>query len=267
MTFSYKTAISFGLVYVPITLHLAVRPKDIGFNMLHKKTGERIRYNRTCENCPPHVATADIVKGFQYEKGKYVTLTTEEINKIKTEKNKSIEIELFVGLDEIDPIYYEKSYFVKPTGAEKAFLLIKQALADENKVGLAKTVLGTKEQLVALRVIDGNMVLNTMHFHDEVQDAPAVATKEKVTAEELKLAKQVIKSMTKKFKAENFKDEYRAKLKAAIDQKIAGKKIIGEKKKKADSARIVSLMDALKASVKTTSNKETGKKGDAEKAS
>jgi len=247
MSFSYKSAISFGLVYVPITLHLAVRSKDIGFNMLYKKTGERIRYQKTCENCPEHVASSDIVKGFQYEKDKYVTLTNEELEKIKSQKNKSIDIERFVNLDEIDPIYYEKAYFVKPTGAEKAFALIKQAIDDESKVGLAKTVLGTKEQLVALRVVNGNMVLNTMHFHDEVQKAPSLG-KEKVTEEELKLAKRVVKSMTKKFKPEDFQDEYRSKLEKAIEQKIEGKKIEGEKED-INRAKVINIMDALRATL------------------
>lgn len=247
---SYKSAISFGLVFVPVTLHVTVRSRDIGFNMLYKKTGERIRYNRTCENCPPHVASDDIVKGYQYEKGKYVTLTDKDFEAIKSERDKSIEISQFVHLDEIDPIYFEKSYFVKPTGAEKAFALIQKALEAEGKVGVAKTVLGQKEQVVALRSINGNMILYTMHFHDEVQKNPVDKITEKITDAELELAKQIIGNMTTPFDPTAYRDEYRERLQKAIEAKISGEAV--KKVKAAHKAKIVNLMDALRASVEGT---------------
>ena len=255
MAFSYKSAISFGLVYVPVTLHTTVRKKDIGFNMLHKKSGERIKYKKTCESCPEVLTGDDIVRGFQYEKGKYITMTDKELESIKSEKDKSIQITSFVGLDEIDPIFFEKSYYVKPTSAEKAFKLILHALGDQNKVGVAKTVLGQKEQLVALRTVGENMILYTMHFADEVQSNPTGQINEKVSADELKLAKQIIDNMTKKFDAREYRDEYREKLTQAIQAKINGELVKKGKEKAATKAKVIDLMDALKASVETSKAK------------
>jgi len=249
MAFSYKSAISFGLVYVPVTLHGTVKKKDIGFNMLHKKSGERIKYKKTCEKCPEVLTSDDIIRGYQYEKGKYITITDKELEDIKTEKDKSIEISAFVDLDEIDPIYFEKSYWVKPTGAEKAFRLIMQAIAKQNKVGIAKTVLGQKEQLVALRAMGDGMVLYTMHFNDEIQSNPTKEIDEKISDNELKLASQIIDSMTTKFEPKNFKDEYRQRLENAIQAKINGEIVKKGKAKALSKAKVIDLMDALKASV------------------
>jgi len=218
--------------------------------MLYKKTGERIRYQKTCENCPPHVATDDIVKGFQYEKGKYITITDKEIDAIKSAKDKSIEISQFVNLDEIDPIYFEKSYYVNPKGAEKAFKLILESLASENKVGIAKTVLGQKEQVVALRAMGGNMILYTMHFYDEIQKSPATTIEEKITNDELRLAKQIINNMTKPFDPKKYKDEYRERLSKAIEAKINGQSV--KRASVTKTAKIINLMDALKATVATS---------------
>ena len=254
MAFSYKSAISFGLVFVPVTLHLTVRAKDVGFNLLHKESGERIRYVKTCDECPEVVTQADIVRGYQYEKGKYITITDEEIEKIKTERDKKIEIENFVAIGDIDPLYFEKSYFVKPTGAEKAFKLILEALQSEGKVGIAKTVLGQKEQLVALRAVNGQMLLYTLHFHDEVQASPVPQIDEKITAVELDLAKGIIANMTTKFDPTQYKDTYRERLMDAINKKIAGQSIKNADNAKARTAKVLSLMDALKASIESTKN-------------
>jgi len=271
MAYSYKSAISFGLVYVPITLHTTVKNKNIGFNMLYAKTGERIKYQKTCENCPPSILQSDIVKGYQYERGKYVTITDKEIESLKSEKDKSIEIIQFVSLDEIDPIYFEKSYYVNPTGAEKAFNLILQALANENKVGIAKTVLGQTEQLVALRAMNVSgsapqMILYTMHFHDEVVKSPVKEIGEVVSKAELDLAKQVINNMTSSFDAKMYKDEYRERLQNAINAKISGKKI-GTKNTADKAKKILDLMEALKASVAHSGSKasKTRKSGEERK--
>ena len=258
MAFSYKSAISFGLVYVPVSLHVTVRTQDIGFNMLYRKTLERIKYKKTCEHCPPDLSAQDIVRGYQYEKGKYITMSDEELDAIKTEKDKSIEITTFVDIGEIDPIYFERSYFVKPLGAQKAFKLIQAALVSEGKVGIAKTVLGQKEQLVALRAVGENMLLYTLHFHDEVQANPTPKIDEVVSPAELELAKSIITNMTGKFVPSNYKDEYREKLRSAINTKIAGKRVTAAKSK-AQSAKVLSLMDALKASVNQTAPKRTTK--------
>lgn len=256
---SYKTALSFGLVYVPVTLHACIKSDDISFNTLYKKTGERIRYKKTCATCPSNLDNGDIVKGFQYEKDKYVVLSQNEIEKLKTQKDKAIQIEKFVKLTEIDPLFFDKSYFINPIGAENAFLLIKKALKKQNKVGIAKTVLGTKEQLVAVREIDGQLILSTLHFFDELQQSPVKEITDKVTAKELSLAELIVENMTSSFNIEQYKNEYRQKLLKAIDDKIAGKKIKGEVSHFRPN-NIINLMEALQKSVGETEKKPARKK-------
>lgn len=241
---AYKSAISFGLVYVPITLQPCIKNNDIGFNMIYKKTGQRIKYKKTCEDCPANINQEDIIKGYEYEKDKYVTLTSKELENIKSQKDKSIDILQFVKLDEIDPIYYDKAFYVVPSGADNAFKLLLKALEDERKVGIAKTVLGSKESVVALRVINGQMILNTLYFNEEVQQNPLKLSDTKVKEPELKLAKNIVKSMTKKFNAAQFKDEYREKLMKAIELKINGEEI--KTKKYPRKTNIINIMDALK---------------------
>lgn len=259
MAQSFKSAISFGLVYVPITLHACVKNNDVAFNTLYKKTGERIHYKKTCRNCPAEVFQEDLVKGYQYEKDKYIVLTDKEIEKLKTPKNKSIEIESFVKLSEIDPIYFDKSYYVKPTGAENAFLLILKAIESEKKVGIAKTVLGNKEQVVAIRSINGQMILYTMHFFDEIQTTPIQKIKEKVKEKELDLAKIIIHNMTSKFEPEKYKNDYKDKLLSAIEDKIAGKKISGDVGTIIKPRSIINLMEALKNSIEKPNKKTKNK--------
>ena len=245
----YKGAISFGLVYIPITLNASVKENDIGFNMIEKHTMSRVKYKKTCVDCDnKEVKNEDIVKGYQYEKGKYVIFTDRDFEKIKTEKDKNITILQFVNLSEIDPVYFDKAYYVTPTGGEKAFSVLLQAMEKKNKAGLAKTVLGTKETLVLVRVRDGKMLLNTMYFFDEIQKAKAVEMG-KVDKKELDLAISLIDQMTQPFKPEKFKDEYNEKLKKAIKRKIAGHEII-EEKEDSQPTKIISLMEALQKSLK-----------------
>ena len=258
---SYKTAVEFGVVYIPIELYACVKPNDIGFNLIYKKNHQRIKYKKTCEDCPKDIKNEDIVKGYEYQKGKYVTLTEEEFENIKTKKQKTISIEKFVLLNEIDPIYFDKSYYVIPTSAEKAFVVLKRAMKQENKVAIAKTVLGTKEQLVALREQNGNLLLYTLHFYDEVQAVPKEIKDISATKQEVDLAKQIIENMTKNFDAKEYKDEYRQKVIAAIQKKIKGEQI--KPSKVASMNNVINLMDALKQSVESSkkiSQKNTTKK-------
>lgn len=250
MAYSYKGAITFGLVYIPITLSLCVKEHDIGFNMLEKKTKSRVKYKKTCVDCNDKtVKNEDIVKGYQYEKGKYVIFTDEDFEKIKSEKDKNINIEQFVNLDEIDPVYFDKAYYVKPSGADKAYQVLLKAMESEKKAGIAKTVLGTKETLILLRVRDGKMLVNTLYFHSEIQSAPEIATA-KLSKQEISLAKNLIQQMSKAFQPEKYKDEYHIKLQKAIKQKIAGNDIV-EEKKEVKQVKIINLMDALQKSLKT----------------
>ncbi len=255
MAYSYKGAITFGLVYIPINLTLGIKEHDIGFNMLEKKTKSRVKYKKTCVDCnDKEVKNDDIVKGYQYEKDKYVIFTDEDFEKIKTPKDKNITIEQFVNLDEIDPIYFDKAYYVKPVGATKAYQVLLKAMESQNKAGIAKTVLGTKETLLTLRVRDGKMLVNTLFFHSELQQAPEIE-KSKTTKQEVDLAKNLIEQMSAPFEPEKFKDEYHIRLKKAIKQKINGNEIVESKQEK-QPAKIINLMEALQKSLQTPQRKK-----------
>lgn len=254
MAYSYKGAISFGLVFIPITLSASIKNNDIGFNLIDRKTLSRVKYKKTCVDCDnKEVKNEDIVKGYQYEKDKYVIFTEKDFEKLKTEKDKNITIEQFVNLSEVDPIYFEKSYYVKPTGGEKAYYVLLDAMEKEKKAGLAKCVLGTKETLILLRSKNGNMLVSTLYFYDEVMKAPEVK-RPKILKKELDLATTLISQMTEKFKPEEFKDEYNKKLKKAIKAKIAGNNIVVQKERKAPS-NVINLMDALQKSLSKSPKK------------
>lgn len=258
MAYSYKGAITFGLVYIPITLVASIKNNDIGFNMIDKKTMSRVKYKKTCVDCDNReVKNEDIVKGYQYEKGKFVIFTDKDFEKIKTQKDKNITISQFVNLSQVDPIYFDRSFYVKPLGADKAFSVLLEAMEKENKAGIAKTVLGTKETLLLLRAKDGKMLASSLFFYDEVVKAPQI-TKQKTSKTEVELAVNLINQMTKAFKPQEFQDEYNKKLKKAIKAKIAGNEIVAEKEQTQPS-KIINLMEALQKSL-ILNEKESKKK-------
>ncbi len=258
MAYSYKGSISFGFVYIPITLHNTIKNNDIGFNMIDKKTMSRVKYNKTCADCEGRVVkTEDIVKGFEYEDGKYVIFEDKDFEKLKSKKDKNITIEKFVELTEVDPLYFETPYYVVPTGAEKAFAVLLKAMEEEGKAAIAKTVLGTKETLILIRAKDGQMLLNTLFFEEEVTKNPAKEITEKPNAAELKMAKAIIEGMSGKFVPSDYKDEYRQKVQEAIERKIAGKQIVAPKDSK--TATVSNLMDALTKSLELAQKSKTKK--------
>lgn len=250
MGLSFKGAISFGLIYIPISMYSVVRSTDISFHLIDRKTMSRVQYKKTCVDCHnQEVGPENIVKGYEYEEGKYVIFENEDFEKIKTKKEKNITIEQFANLSDIDPVYYDRAYYVVPAkGANRAFALLKAAMEKEKKVGIAKTVIGTKETLVAIRVKDGIMYLNTMHFHDEIQ--PPLYSEEKIKPEkqELTLAVTLLNTMTKPFAPEVYEDEYRQKIEQAIQAKIAGKEIVVKEEGVGNQA--LDLMTALQESLK-----------------
>lgn len=250
MAVSWKGSISFGLIYIPINLYVATKENNISFNLLHKDCLSRIRYKRICENCEQEVSSEEIIKGYNYEGDKYVVFTNDDFEKIKSPKDKTISILQFVDIKEIDPLFYHKAYYVVPTGAEVAYSLLKHALIETNKVGIAKVVLGTKENLVALRVIQDKMVLNTLYFIDEIKSVQLPEINVQIKQNELELAKQLINQMTKTFEVEKFNNEYLEKVKQAIEQKIHGKEITVTKDK--EEVNIINLMDALQESIRLT---------------
>jgi DNA end-binding protein Ku len=247
VAYSYKTAIAFGLVFIPVTLTAAIREHDIGFNLLERNSLSRVKYKKTCVNCGGReIDNSDIVKGFQFERDKYVIFTDADFEAIKSEKDKQITIIQFVDLSEIDPIFFDRAFYVEPTGGEKAFALLAEALTREGKAGVAKVVLGTRDTLLVIRAREGVLIANTLYFFDEVKKAPARLTV-KNGEEEIALATNLINNMKKEWKPHDFHDEYTAKLQAAIDQKIYGLDITASGEPR--QGNVINLLDALKRSV------------------
>lgn len=248
MAYSYKGAISFGLIYIPITLHAAVKNNDVSFNLLDKNTKSRIQYKKTCVDCNGKtVRQEDIVKGYEYEEDKYVIFEDKDFEAVKSKKDKNITIEQFVDIAEIDPLFYDRAFYVVPTGAEHAFALLVAAMEKQGKVGIARAVMGTKESLIAIRAKNGQMMLNTMYFSEEIQKNPLKEIKTDINGKELEMASALIENMGKPFKAEEYKDTYRQKLLEAIEAKIEGKNIVAPKEKQ--SNRVINLMEALEKSL------------------
>lgn len=248
MAVAHKGAISFGLVHIPVALYRSTRDHDISFNQLCKQTKQRIHYKKYCANCDKELKSEDIVKGYQYEKDKYVIMTNEEIEAIKSEKDKTIHILQFCNLEDVSAIYYEKNYYAIPeAGGEKAYELLRKAMLEEGKVAIAKTVLGTKETLMALCAQEDGILMKTLFYEEEVVDPPKAFKHPAVQKNELTMAKQLIQAMTSTFHAETYHDEYQERLMAAIEEKINGNKIVSSKASKTND--IADLMDALKQSV------------------
>jgi len=258
MAVSHRGAISFGLVHIPVGLYTATRDNDIHFNQLCKDDHSRVRYKKVCASCGKEVKNTDIVKGFEYDDGKYVVVTDEDFEKIKTEKDKSIQIMQFADLSTIRPIYYDKTYHALPeTGGEKAFELLRRAMHEEQKVAVAKTVMGNKETLLALIPTDDGILIETMFFADEIKDKPKDVPRPDVSEAELSMAKQLIGTMVKPFEPAAYKDEYQERLKALIEQKIAGKEIVAPAPE--NEGNIISLEEALLASLNQNKPKKSRK--------
>ena len=244
MAVSHRGAISFGLVHIPVALYTATQDNDVRFNQLCKSDHSRVRYKKVCSGCGKEVAEGDIVKGFEYEKDKYVVVTNEEFERIKTDKDKSLQI----LLSSIRPIYFDKTYHVVPeAGGEKAFALLREAMRQENKVAIAKTVLGTKETLLAILPTDTGLLIETLFFADEIKQLPKDYDRPAVDEQELAVAKQLIGALDKPFHPEDYQDEYQERLKALIADKIAGKEIVAPASE--TQVNVINLMEALKQSV------------------
>ena len=248
MAVSHRGAISFGMVHIPVGLYTATQDNDIHFNQLCKADGSRVKYKKVCASCGKEVGSKDIVKGFEYEPNKYVTLTDEDFEKAKSEKDKSIQILHFTDLQNVHPIYFDKTYHAIPEqGGDKAYELLRRAMLEEKKIAVAKTVLGTKEKLLALIPTEHGLLVETLFFADEIKDAPKEPANVQVADNELQMAKTLIGAMVKPFEPEQFKDEYREKLWEIINGKIQGKEIVVSD----DTVEynVINLMDALKQSL------------------
>lgn len=254
---SRKSVITFGMVAIPIAMYTATQDNDIHFNQLHKEDNSRIRYKKTCAHCGKEIVAGDIVKGFEYDKDQYVVITDEEIEKIKTEKEKSIQILHFAQLNQISPVYYDRTYQAVPeAGGEKAFELLHSALMAEQKIAIGKTVLGTKDTLMAIIPREDGILISTMFYADDIKELQKPYSKPAVSEQELNMAKMLINSMDTPFDPAKYKDEYQERLRALIETKISGKEVIAAEPESA--GKVIDLMEALKASIeKAKKDKET----------
>ena len=244
--------ISFGLVNIPVGLFTAVKERPFQLHFLHQKDQGRIRNQRVCEECNTEIEYKDLVRGYEYEKGRYAVLTNKDLDRVSLESNKHIAITDFVSEQEIDPMFFDKPYYLAPgRNGEKAYALLRDVLKNTHKVGIGKLVLHTHEQLGAIRTRGPLLVLELLRFADEVRQPPVVKVPAArgAAAGELKLAEQLIDQLSTRFDADKYADMYQAALLDLIKQKLSGKPIsAGSKSLKATS--VVNIMSKLKASLK-----------------
>jgi DNA end-binding protein Ku len=250
----WSGAISFGLVNVPVKLYSATSPKTVRFHQLSRETGSRIRQKRVDSSTGDEVAFEDIVKGYELTPDRYVVIEPEELEALDPKATKTIDIEEFVDLDEIDPIYYDHSYYLAPaTGGAKAYRLLLEAMRESGKVAIGKIVIRSKQQLCALRPSGDAMALSTMLFGDEVLpsdrlDELDALEEAEATTRELTMAQQLIDSLSAEFDPEKFKDEYRERVLELIERKAAGEEIAVAPEAE-ETAPAPDLMAALEASL------------------
>ena len=246
----WKGAISFGLVTIPVSVYPATEEKTLRFNQLHDADGGRIRMKRTCSIDGEEVEFEHIVKGYEYEKDRYVLLSDDDFDAVPVPSSRAIDIVRFVDLDDIDPMLFKKSYYLIPeeTGA-KAYSLLREAMSQDGRVGIAKVSFRDKEHLAALRFKDDAFVLETMYWPDEIREADfgGVNVDVKVRDQELEMARQLIENLTSEWAPEQFSDAYRDALLQIVEAKIEGREV--EIVAAEPTAKVVDLMEALKASV------------------
>jgi DNA end-binding protein Ku len=258
----WKGAISFGLVSIPVRVFPATEEKSIRFNQLHAKDHGRIKYQRTCSKCGEEVSHQDIVRGYEYEKDRYIVLEEEDLDAIPVESSRLIDIDQFVDITEIDPIYFQKTYYLVPEEAGiKAYALLREALADDSKVGIAKVSFREKEHLATIRVSNNVIVLETMYWPDEIRKAAfeELDKEVKVRPQEVQMARSLIENLTDEWDPGKYGDEYRQALLELIEKKVAGEEIEYVAPPE-EAPKVVDLMDALRASVEATKKEKAAEK-------
>ncbi len=246
----WSGAVSFGLVNIPVKLFSAVSHKEVRFHMLHDADGARIELHRICSAEGKEVPYERVVKGYEVAPQRYVTVTREELEQADPKGSRTIDIEEFVGLEEIDPIYYDATYHLGPDkGSAKAYALLLETMRRSGKVALGRFVMRTKESLCVLRPMGEGLALSTMNYADEVvpQEDLGLPAHAAPAPRELAMAEQLVSSLTAKFDPEKYRDRYREKVLALVEKKAAGEEIVVQKA--AAPAKVVNLADALAASL------------------
>jgi DNA end-binding protein Ku len=250
----WKGAISFGLVHVPVKMFSATEEKDISMRMIHKECNTPLNFVRKCLHCEREVEWQEIAKGYEYEPGSFVLFEKDELEQLNGEVTKEIKILDFVNLEDIDPIYFHKTYFLSPgeTGTN-AYSLLLEAMRQTGKIGIAKVSIRSKSSLAAIRIIDNCIAMETIFYPDEirsVQQVPNLPEQHNVSEKELDMAKMLIAQLSVPFEPEKYKDDYREAVLKAIEQKVAGQEVrVAPEQQRTN---VIDLMAALQASLDQT---------------
>lgn len=248
----WKGAISFGLVTIPVKLHAATEDKGIKLRQIHSKCKKPIKQEKKCPVCNEDVSSNDLVKGYEYATDRFVVISDTELDGLKSDiEEKAVDIVEFVKLKEIDPVYFDKTYYLATdTNGTKAYALLREALAKSKKIGIAKITIRSKERLAALRVLNDHLVLETLHFPDEVRstiDLPQIGNV-KLSAKEKEIATSLIEQLTAEFDPAKYHDEYRERLEKLIESKIP--------KQGEQPSNVINLMDAMEKSIASIKEKK-----------
>jgi DNA end-binding protein Ku len=247
-----SATISFGLVSIPVRLYAAAVSTGVSFNLLHARCGSRIKQQQVCPVCNVVVERGELVRGYEFAKDQYVRFTDDELKALEGEASKAIDIAEFVPLEGVDPIYFEKTYYLGPDkGGEKAYRLLANTMADASRVGVAQLVMRGKESLVLIRPAGGGLMLHTMYFADEIRDFGEIdrGQSAKIQDREVELARRLVDELSSDaFQPERYEDEYRKRVLAVVGEKVEGKEITTAAPRE-ERAKVIDLMDALRASL------------------
>ena len=261
----WRGSLSFGLVAIPVQLHTAVRENRPKFRLLHAKDKSPIKYERVCQRDGKSVAWEDLVKGYEYERGRYVVLTKDDFKAAAVEKDRRVQVTDFVPAESIDDRYFDQPYYLLPDkGGEHAYAVFRQGLEDTGRIGIGKVVLRERQHLVAVESIENRLVLTMMRFADEVVEAPELAEIDriKVPAKEAKLAADLINALSAEWEPEKYVDDYQVNLQEVIKGKLKGETVVLEDDERPMRAEVVDLAERLRASLKLAGD---GKKSTAAK--
>ena len=250
----WKGSVSFGLVNIPIALYPATRKEELRFRLLRAKDLSPVNYKRVAEKDGKEVPWDEIVKGYEYEKGKFIVLKDEDFQRVDLEATQTVDIQDFVDLDEIDPMFFYKPYYLEPQkGGDKAYVLLRDALKENKKIGIAKVIIKTRQYLAGVKPEDDVLILELMHFAEELVDPKKLHVPRRTEAgkREMDMAKTLIKSMSSPWRPEKYKDEYREALMDVIEEKVehGGKEIEEKAPAKKAPSKVIDLVKVLQQSL------------------
>jgi DNA end-binding protein Ku len=253
----WNGVISFGMVSIPVKLYTATQSKDISFHLLHKECNTRLQQLRWCPTHERAVEWSEVARGYEYARDEHVILTEEDFEKLPLPSKQTVELSAFVKAEEIDPVYYEKSYYLEPDAKGiKPFALLMTALREKGLTGIAKIAVRNKEQLCALRPMDGTLILETLFYPDEIRVEKTELPDVKISDKELEMAYTLIDLLSEEFEPEKYKDEYRDALMKLIEAKLEGEEL--PEVAAAGPAKVTDIMSALRASVEAAKKRKKG---------